>query len=71
MAEIENLTHRMLAALTDKVDRLIEGDREAKRRLSGIDYQYATVMQRLDHVLERLERIERRLDLEAASDGRR
>jgi hypothetical protein len=46
-----------------KLDRLLDDMREVKGRLGILESQYASLSNPLDRIDERVERIERRLDL--------
>ncbi len=73
----ENIVLRYLRRIDDKVDRLGEDMRDVKHRLTALEIgianlaateasHYANVAVRADRTEERLDRIERRLDLREA-----
>ena len=62
-SEPENLTLTLLRRLDEKVDRLIAGQRELTQRVGTLEEQGASLSRRLDRVHDRLDRIERRLEL--------
>lgn len=80
MENIENLVLEHLRAMCGKIDQIADDIREVKQRLSTVEATQGTVLQRVGHLAttmaqqqlsfdrlaERVERIERRLDLAAA-----
>jgi hypothetical protein len=75
--EPENLTLRYLRKLDEKLDQVIETQRDHGRRLTALEVgvgnmaaaemsHYANSAMRADRFDERLDRIERRLDLSNA-----
>ncbi len=73
----ENLTLVYLRRLDGKMDQVIESLGDLKRRVTALEIQvgnlaatemshYANTNLRIDHLESRLERIERRLDLQHA-----
>lgn len=63
MADVENLVLEHLRHIRGAVDDLRVDMREVKSRLGILGAQYASLSNRLDRIGERVERIERRLDL--------
>ena len=61
--EPDNLVLRALRRVDEKLDRLIEDNREIKTRLGFLEQQYASLSSRMDRIEFRLDRIEKRLDL--------
>ena len=62
-SEPEDLVLTLLRRLDEKVDRLIDGQRELTQRVGALEEQCASLSRRLDRVHDRLDRIERRLEL--------
>ena len=62
-SEPENLVLILLRRLDEKVDRLIDGQRELTQRVGALEEQGASLSRRLDRVHDRLDRTLRRLEL--------
>jgi len=63
MADVENLVLEHLRHIRAGVDDLRMDMREVKNRLGILEAQYASLSGRVDRIAERIERVERRLDL--------
>ncbi len=68
--EPDSFTLRFMRRIDEKLDRLIEDNREIKSRLDileqqvgSLTQQYASLSVRIDRMEFRLDRIEKRLDL--------
>lgn len=61
--EPENLTLVYLRRIDEKIDRLADDVRELKTRMGLIEAQYASLSSRIDRMDDRVQRIERRLDI--------
>lgn len=61
---VENLVLEGLRRLDEKIDRIIEQGCENRERLGHLEEAYASISRRVDRIDDRLERIERRLDLQ-------
>jgi len=59
----DNLVLEHLRAIRGTVERMAEDMIEVKQRLGILEHQYASVSTRLDRIDERVQRIEKRLDL--------
>lgn len=62
----DNLVLIYLRRIDEKVDRIADDIRELKTRVGILEQQYASLSSRMDRFEARLERIERRLDLQSA-----
>lgn len=61
--EPENLTLVYLRRIDEKIDRLADDVRELKTRMGLVEAQYASLSSRIDRMDDRVQRIERRLDI--------
>ncbi|MFE0756955.1 hypothetical protein ACFW16_23540 [Inquilinus sp. NPDC058860] len=61
--ETTNLVLEHLRHIRGGIDDLRQDMREVKTRLGLLEQQYAVISGRLDRLTDRVERIERRLDL--------
>ena len=64
--EPDNLTLKLLRRLDEKTDRLLDDMHDLKVRITAVEEGLAGVHRRMDRLDERLERVERRLDLTEA-----
>ena len=62
----DNIILEHLRAIRTNVDRLVDDMHEVKQRLGFLENQYASLSNRLDRMDLRIERIERRLELQDA-----
>ncbi len=61
--EPESHTLRWMRRIDSKLDLLADIARETRNRVGLLEQQYASLSTRIDGIENRLERIERRLDL--------
>lgn len=61
--ESESLTPTYLRRIDEKIDRLADDVRELKTRMGLVEAQYASLSSRIDRMDDRVQRIERRLDI--------
>jgi archaellum component FlaC len=66
MAEIDNIVLEHLRPIRGAIDDVRDDIRETKQRIGNLVTQYASMSNRLDRMDLRIERIERRLDLQDA-----
>lgn len=59
----DNLAPEYLRAISGTVERLADDMQEVKGRIGILEQQYASISTRLDRFDERVNRIEKRLDL--------
>ena len=64
--EPDNLTLKLLRRLDEKTDRLLDDMHDLKVPITAVEEGLAGVHRRMDRLDERLERVERRLDLTEA-----
>ena len=65
----DNIVLIHLRRIDEKLDRLLEGQRELTTRVGFLEEQSASLSRRMDRVHDRLDHIERRLDLRDAERG--
>ena len=61
---VENLILERLRRMDEKLDRIGEMGRENRERLGHLEEAYVSISRRVDRIDDRLERIEKRLDLQ-------
>jgi len=61
--EPDNLVLVLLRRMDTKIDRLIDDVHELKVRMTAVETNLAGVQRRIDRLEDRVEHIERRLDL--------
>jgi len=66
MAEPDNIVLEHLRHIRGAIDDVPDDIREMKQRIGNLATQYASMSNRLDRMDLRIERIERRLDLQDA-----
>lgn len=62
----ENLMLVYLRRIDEKVDRLTDDLRELRARMGGVEQGVAQLSARIDRLTDRVERVERRLELSPA-----
>ena len=62
----DNIVLVYLRRIDEKVDRMVDDIRKIKSRLGTLEAGYASLSIRLDRLDDRVQRIERRLDLAPA-----
>jgi hypothetical protein len=61
--DLKGFVHERFNRVDQKLDKLLEVLVNVRDRVGILEQQYASISRRLDHVDDRLERIERRIEL--------
>ena len=61
--DIREFVHQRFNRVDEKLDKMLEVLVNVRDRVGILEQQYASLSRRLDHVDDRLERIERRIEL--------
>jgi hypothetical protein len=67
--EPDNLVSLMLRRLDTKMDQVVDDLRHVKVRLTSVEEGFNVVQRRIDRPADRVERIEKRLDLVEPTKG--